>query len=66
MEVETTFFIKNRKGDNKQMFLLENKRTLCHSWRIFQRIHETAKKRDSGIVKSIRIGGIGRLKENCS
>ena len=40
--------------------------TLCYSWKIFQRICGTAEKRDSGLVQSIRMGGIRRLKENWS
>ena len=32
----------------------------------FQRIRVTAEKRDSGLLKWIRMGDIGRLKKNCS
>ena len=32
----------------------------------FKRIRGTAKKRDSGLLKWIRMGGIRRLKQNCS
>ena len=57
---------KNRKGNNKRMFLLESKQTLCYSWGIFQKIPGATEKKDAGLVKSIRMGGIRLLKENCS
>ena len=46
--------------------LTKNKQTWCQSWWIFQGIRGTEEKWYSGLLKWIRMGGIRRLKENCS
>ena len=43
----TEIFIQKRKGNNKRMFKIKYKRTLCHIWRIYQRIRGTAEKKGS-------------------